>query len=246
MVYDRCTACLVRSDKCLLPDSHRAQNRHVWCVDFLLGGAKGKRMKPGVTKKEAEKYEHITIADFERGLLMPQDKGKATLSDVLDRYFTEYAGEQNRNQVATKHYMKVFKGLLGGVQVGTLTLEHLEETRTEYKNSTERSNASVNRAFAILKAALNYAVARGYIKQNPAQYLKHLPVRETIPRFLTLEEISRLRNTITDRRLDDYVSLLLHTGIRPIDLKSLTWAQVDLQNRIVHITTYKGRQCGDC
>ncbi len=246
MVSGRCIACRSKIEVCLLPDSHRAQLKHVWCVDFLLGGKHGKRirkqMKSGVSKKDAEKFEHMTIADFERGLYIPQDKSKTSLADVLDKYFNEHAAEQNRNQIAARHYVRVFKELLGNMPVGNITLSHLEEARSQYKEKTGRTNASLNRAFAILKAALNHAVVRGYLRQNPAQHLKRLPVKETIPRFLSVEEINRLRACIKDKRLDDYVVVLLHTGIRPIDIKELSWGQVDMQNRVIQVTTHKGRK----
>lgn len=246
MIYSYCKACKAKEGACLLPDSHRAQNRVVWYVDFLLGGKHGKRIrkqfKPGVTKKDVEKYEHLTIADYERGTFIPQDKSKTSIADILQKYLNEHAMERNRNLFAAKHYVKVFTELLGQVPIGSLTRQYLEDARSKYKEETERSNSSVNRAFNILKAALTYAVERDYIKQNPAQYLKHLPITETVPRFLSTEEIARLWAYIKDWRLNDYATALLHTGIRPINLKALEWGQVDRQQRIVHITTYKGRR----
>lgn len=246
MIFDYCKACKAKAIACLLPDSHRAQNRVVWCVDFLLGGRNGKRIRKqfpsGVTKKEVEKFEHITIADFERGTFIPTDKSKTLLIEVLDKYLNEYALEQNRNTVAARHYIRVFKDLFGGVSIGSLTLQQLETARSEYKEETSRTNASVNRAFAILKAVLNKAMQWGYLQRNPAQFLKSLPIKDTIPRFLSIEELARLRAHIIDQRLKDFTTVLLHTAIRPVDIKSLAWNQVDRDNRCIHITTHKGRK----
>lgn len=246
MVFDYCKACKSRAEKCLVPGSHRAQNRIVWCCDFLLGGASGtrirKQFKPGVTKREAEKYEHLTIADFERGQFIPQDKSKTLLSEVLEKYLQEHVLEKTRSVYSSTHYVKVFKELLGSYPVGVLTLQHLEDARSKFKDKTGRSNASVNRAIAILKAALNWAVKHGYIQRSPADHLTRLSFKETKPRFLSVEEIARFRAHVKDGRLHDYVVALLHTGIRPIDIKALTWGQVDLPQRVIHVTTHKGRE----
>lgn len=247
-IFTRCTACNVRVERCLSPDNHRAQRKHVHCCDFLLGGVppKGQRIrkqfKAGITKEEVKKYVYGMITDYERGTFIPKDKSKTLLSDVLDKYLNEYALEQNRNTVAAKHYIKVFKELFGGAWIGSLTLEQLETARSEYKEETGRTNASVNRAFAILKAVLNKAMQWGYIQRNPAQFLKPLPIKETVPRFLSIEELARLRAHIQDQRLKDFTTALLHTAIRPVDIKSLTWSQVDRENRCIHITTHKGRK----
>lgn len=247
MVYAYCKACNVKEDRCLLPDSHRAQNHVVWCVDFLLGGKNGtrirKRMKPGVTKKDAEKFEHIMIADYERGTFIPQDKGKIPFKEIIERYDKEHIQERSRHpNGSVKYYLKELKDRLGGLPIGTLSLDLLESTRSKFKEDTDSGNANVNRCFAVCKTIMKRAVEWGYLQKNPAQFLKSLPIKEPIPRFLTVEEIARLRAQIKDQRLNDYVTVLLHTGIRPIDLKSMTWGQVDMQNRVLHVTTHKGRQ----
>ncbi len=248
MVYDRCTACLVRSDKCLLPDSHRAQSKHVWCVDFLLGGAKGKRirkqMKPGVTKKEAEKYEHITIADFERGMLLPTDKSKTLFKEVIDKYFNEHLYPNSRSAKYTlDYYYRAITELLGHYPIGSIKLDQLQAVRVKFQKENGSSNSNVNRFFSIVKTILNRAVEWEYIQASPAKFLRYMSVVKSKPRFLTVEEINRLWVEFRkDKRVEDLAVVLIHTAIRPIDIKSMNWDQIDFQNKLIHVTTYKGRQ----
>lgn len=246
MIYSYCKACKAKEGACLLPDSHRAQNKVVWCADFLLGGKHGKRVRKqfpsGVTKKDVEKFEHLTIADFERGTFIPQDKSKTAFSVVADKYFNEcIEGKTRHGNSAIKSYLKRAKELLGPLPLGGLNLTHLEEARRKFRETSNCSNAGINRFFSVIKTILNRAIEWGYISKNPAQFLRDLPVTEPIPRFLTVEEIAKLRACVKDKRLDDYVVTLLHTGIRPIDIKSLTWERVNLQNQVIQITTHKGR-----
>lgn len=248
-IFTRCTACNVRVERCLSPDNHRAQRKHVHCCDFLLGGVppKGRRIrkqfKPGISKEEVKKFVYGMITDYERGTFIPTDKGKTPFKEIIERYDTEHIQEHSRHPNGSiKYYLKELKDRLGGLSIGTLTLDLLEKARSKFKEDTESGNANVNRCFAVLKTIMRRATEWGYIQTNPAQFLKALPIKEPIPRFLTVEEIARLRAQIKDQRLNDYVTVLLHTGIRPIDIKSLTWGQVDMQNHILHVTTHKGRQ----
>lgn len=245
MIYPYCKACKKRESACLLPANHRAQGKVVWCADFLLGGKKGKRVrkvfKAGVSKKDVEKYEHLLIADFERGVFLPQDKGKTLFEVVLDKYLNEHIIPNTRS-TTSQYNIKEIKKLLGNYAIGLITLEQLQKTREKFKEDSGDSNAGVNRMFSTLKTALRRAVEWGYIQRSPAEFLRDLPVKETIPRFLTIEEIHRLRSQIKDERLSQYVLVLLHTGIRPIDIEALSWADVDLNNRIIHVTTHKGRK----
>lgn len=246
MIYSYCKLCKAKEEACLLPDSHRAQNKVVWCCDFLVGGKSGERIrkqfKPGITRKEVEKFEHITIADYERGTFLPKDKSKVLCEEVLDRYYNEHILENTRGGRNPLNYIRMLKKLFGHIPIGALELSKLEAERREYKARTECKNRSVNRFFDTFRAALNKACEWGYIQKNPAQYFKSLPTVETVPRFLSIEEIARLRSHIKDGRLDDYATVLLHTGIRPINLKALVWSQIDRAQRIIHLTTYKGRR----
>lgn len=243
-VFTRCKACKARLENCLAPDKHRAERKHVHCCDYLLGGKRIRHQyKPGITKQEVEKEVLLAKADFERGLFIHTDKGKTPFGDILDKYNVEHIQENSRHPNGSiKYYLRVLKELLGNMPVSTLTLSHLEKARAKFKGDTGSGNANTNRCFSILKTALNRAVEWGYIHRNPAMYLRPLKIKETVPRFLTNEELLRLRGAIKDQRLDDYVTVMLHTAIRPIDIKGLTWHQVDLQNRVMHITTHKGRK----
>lgn len=248
MVYDKCKACQSRVESCLLPDSHRAQNKHVWCCDFLLGGKHGtrirKQFKPGVTKKEVEKYEHITIADFERGTFIPQDKSKILLADVLDKYYTEHIQENSRHpNGSVRYYIKELKKLMGNIGIGSIKLSHLQEARSKFKEETGSSNANVNRCFSVLSTVFNRAVEWEYLPKNPAQFLRPLPTAETAPRFLTMDELAKLWVEFRkDQRVEDYANALAHSGIRPINIKEMSWSQINFQTWSWTYTTYKGRK----
>lgn len=252
MVFDYCKACKCRAERCLNADSHRAQNRVVWCCDFLLGGTNGarirKQFKPGVTKKEVEKYEHITIADFERGEFIPTDKAKTPFGVLVDKYFDEYLITTSRTQIPTRtYYRKTIKELLGHMAVGGIKIEHLQQARTKFLQTSNAGNAGANRLFSFTKAVLNRAIEWGYIPFSPAKFLRPLPIEETKPRFLSDFELQQVWNQFRkDRRVDDYATAIGHTAIRPIDIKSMEWNQINFEQRSITVTTWKGKQPRTC
>jgi integrase len=245
-----CKACKSDETICLVPGSHRAQGKVVYTVDFLLGGKppKGTRVrkmfKGGITKDEVKKWAYGQITDFDRGILIPMDKAKTPFKEIIDKYFNEHLIPKRRRDFAPVHtYLKQIKEMLGEYQIGTITLGTLEKIRTQFKEKHGLSNSSVNRIFSTIKTAFNRAVEWDYIRVSPAKFLHDLPTEPTKPRFLTTEELARVFEQFKkDIRVLDYATALAHTGIRPIDLKSLAWSQVDFTTKNIFVTTYKGNR----
>ncbi len=242
-VYRYCKACLSKVDKCLQPDSHRALNKHVYAADYKLHKRIRTQFKIGITKEQAYADCYAKLTDYNRGLLVPSDKGKTPLKDIIQRYDVEHIQENSQHpNGSVKTYLKAIKELLGDLPVGSITLDQVEGARSKFKENTGSANANVNRCFSVCKTVLRRAVQWGHIQKSPAEFLKELPITETKPRFLTIEEIARLRSQVKDQRLDDYITVLLHSAIRPINIKELRWDSVDMANRVLHITTHKGRK----
>ena len=242
-IYRYCKACLCKAEKCLTNDSHRALNHHVYAADYKLDRRIRKQFKAGITKEQAYAVVYAEVTDFNRGILIPTDKGKVPVKDIIERYYKEHIQENSQHpNGSVKTYLKALVELIGGLPIGSVTLEQLEGARSKFKENTGSANANVNRCFSVCKTVMRRAVQWGHIQKSPAQFLKDLPITETKPRFLTVEEIHRLRSCIKDERLNDYVTILLHTAIRPINIKQLRWDGVDMANKVVHITTHKGRR----
>lgn len=249
MIYSRCKACGSRVEKCLLPDSHRTQQAHVWVADFLLGGASGtrirKQFKAGITKREAEKYELLKKADFERGLFIPTDKSKMLFQLIVNQYFDTHLFPKTRYPVSGRVYeQKIINELLGSCQIGNINLQCLKDARRAFQTGhKEASNAHVNRIFSVVKTIFRRAVEDGYIVSNAAEYLHDLPTTPTTPRFLDSIERAKVWTEFnTDRRVKQNAIAISHSAIRPIDLRTMEWNQVDFEQRRIRITTYKGQK----
>lgn len=242
MIHPYCIAC--QSRRCANPSTHRASGDLKYRVDIMVGGRHGVRVRKLCdSKNEAVGFELEQKAKYHNEGELPNKKGKTLLSEIITRYYQHHIIPSTRQpERSSKYRIEQLVELVGGRPIGTITLNDLEEIRAQFKEDSGSSNANVNRLFSVLKTVLNRAVEWGFISKSPAQFLRDLPVKETLPRFLTEQEINQLRRVVTDDRLIKRMNAILHTGIRPIDLDNLSWSQVDLVNRVIQITTHKGRR----
>ncbi len=243
MVYKWCTQC---GRQCAQENSHRALGLIKYRADFMLGGRHGKRKRElFATKKDALDFEQITQADYKRGTFLP-DKSSLTFSDLADKYYKEHCLQENRKpELSTFYRIEFAKGLFKRQVASTITREQIRKLRPELKDSEEWSNATVNRFIGgVLKPIFNKGIEWELIDKNPCEHLQRLKEEDPIPRFLTTDEIKTLYKFIKEPVLEDYANIILHSGARPVSIKECSFdtGDVDLTNRTIWFTTYKGNR----
>lgn len=95
-------------------------------------------------------------------------------------------------------------------------------------------NATINRELSFARAAIN-ACAYDYemTLNNPFVDIK-LKESETIPHYLSVEDIQRILDmalAMNNQNLYDFLVLMIYSGARPIELITLTWDNVYLERR---------------
>ena len=91
-----------------------------------------------------------------------------------------------------------------------------------------------NRTLDLLRRILNHAINCGHLQTNPARGIKRNP-RPKLTRFLSCEEVRRLRRALDGHagarpsraRQADIIRLLLLTGCRKSEIRTLRWQDVD-------------------
>jgi len=104
----------------------------------------------------------------------------------------------------------------------------------------KRSSANtVNVSLKILRAALNQAQRDGLVDQNQAGRGSVLTgVGQSTRRSFTLDEVRGVL-AVADDEWRGMILTGLYTGLRLGDIASLTWANLDLQTRELHLVTQK-------
>jgi integrase len=103
---------------------------------------------------------------------------------------------------------------------------------SEYAKSQEISAGTLLRRLGILKTALHYAEGERWIEQQP-QFI--MPVKQPPPRdiWLTREQVSLLIEKAKTPHIRLFIKIAISTAARSGAILELTWAQVDLNRRLI-------------
>ena len=103
-----------------------------------------------------------------------------------------------------------------------------------WRQSRRASSVGANTALRLLCRILNHSIVCGHLQTNPARGIKLNP-RRKLTRFLSREEV-RVLHRVLDRhararpsraRQADIIRLLLLTGCRKSEIRTLRWQDVD-------------------
>ena len=193
-------------------------------------------------REEAEKILLMKKSEYLQGeLLMPSDM---TVSDYLDE-FIEFAEASDYSPATLRDYKDVTKRYLKPI-FGKIRLQDLQKVHIQkaYNNWKKKSNVSnnplrsetiqhINRVF---KSALNEAVERGYIKQNPIHKIK-IPKDNTTNKqeVYTIEEIKKLQKAVKNTDMELPVALLFDCLMRRGELLGLKYSDINFETSTVTI-----------
>lgn len=180
-----------------------------------------------------------TWPELKRQLDDPPPK-PVTVAEFADVYFEQYCKKENRAPEFKTYVLKPIKRIVGHIPM-------IEFTRADghhYKKERGKdgvANATVNHGIAVLSNMFAFAIEEGIITMNPLLRFRKLPKPEPKESFMSLEEERRLVQAVMDKDLD--VGLLTgvigETGLRLDDALCLTWAQLDLERRLLIKQTSK-------
>ncbi len=163
---------------------------------------------------------------------------KDFLSSWLKRKELEASeGTHERYTGAVGHVLRC----LGGKAQRDIThLDAKEITRVRDRIADKLSANSANYTVRVLRAALNQARRDGLVDTNEASRVT--TIKRSGERFerrpFKLPELKRIL-AVADDEWRGLILTGLYTGLRLGDVAALTWANVDLQNKAIVITTRK-------
>lgn len=102
----------------------------------------------------------------------------------------------------------------------------------EWHTSLSGTPYQANRALGVLKSMLRWGIRLQLCEHDPTPGVKRFPV-DSRSRFLTTEEIRRLRNALQDaaENIRLFVLTVLATGCRRSEARTMKWSDVDLIHR---------------
>lgn len=192
-------------------------------------------------KNPDEKIRKLVAADNVK-------TSKLTISDVSTQYLAWIEPTQSRDSIDGKRraYRRLVNDL-GDIPIQDLTLEKLEEYRNQLLKKVKKS--TVRTTFIKFSALLQFCADRKILPDNPCRKMRKLKVPDDAqPDVLTEEEVLTLLDLCSTKPKTTQVQerdrmiflLMLHCGLRRIEVSNLRWSDVDFKRQILVVRNGKG------
>jgi integrase len=215
----------------------------VWWMSFTHNGKQLRRSTETEDKKLAIRIFDKLKGEIAEGKWFEKLPGEDyTFGELMDKYMVEYsavnkaASSHKRDKSLAAHLIKVFGN--------DYLLDIKPAMVSDYKVQRRDESASprtINYELNLMSHAFNIAIREWeWIENNPVIKVKKERVRNTIERWLTLDEERNLLFT-SPKWLQEIIVFAINTGFRRSEILDLKWSQIDFDRRTIIISEQKNR-----
>ena len=216
----------------------RRYGRYYWC-DFMVEGKRYRKSlkvnDKSLAQKIETKFRDEIISDRWFHKEPAQDK---TFKDLIDKFHSgQYISE--KSFAAYESVLKSLEIFFGETPLKNFSPKLVEDFKLWMINKGHKPNTIIHK-LKILKRLFNLAVNNWqWFEKNPISNFK---IGSTInrERRLTGEEEEKLFSS-SPLWLREFISFTLNTGFRRGETLSLSWKDVDLHNRVIHLKNTKNQ-----
>ena len=216
------------------------EDKTAWIADYFDQAGK-RHIKTFATKKAADAWLVTTRGEVADGTHTPENAsitvaeageiwiGKAELEELERSTLRQYR----------QHLDLHLKPRIGGVKLAQLSTPRIEAFRDQLLKELS-SRAMARKVLASLKSIIAEAQRRGLVARNAAQPVKvdakkreqrKLQVGRDIP---SKEEAQAILAAAAGRWRPFFVTAIF-TGMRASEMRGLTWEDVDLERKVLHV-----------
>ncbi len=118
--------------------------------------------------------------------------------------------------------------------------KHSIRTYLAYLVKNKKSKRTIARKLSSLKAFFNYLVKSNLLTANPADMIPFPKLEKTIPRFLSIDDVFRLLDSIKsdtwfDKRNLAMFETFYSTGMRVSEIEGMDMDDIDFQNQMIRV-----------
>lgn len=214
----------------------------VFGYDFTFNNKRYRRYFRGLTKDQVETLYIDKLQELRKkkcGLDLIEPPKPIGFKDFSEIYLENYA-DKKKSKKSYHFQVDRLKKFFSGKMLNSITVDDIEAYQKE--RAKEVSNSSVNRELACLSGIFTYAIKKRQVLLNPVKLVERDEEEPKERRALTSDEVVRLLNVIEDTEspyLKGFVIIALNTGMRPSEVLSLRWKDIDFVNRFVRIEKSK-------
>ena len=230
----------------------RPEGSGVWWVLYYDQYGRRHREKVGFKSAALRIYQQRKT-EIQQGKFEPEDVKRkhrnATVPEIIDDYLEAYQAGGRKAIKDANVRAGYWKEQWFDRAARTILPSDIEKARAELlqsqymsnnkrKPTRGRSQVTVNRYLAALKAAFSLAVLNEKVEQNPVKRVKLAKENNKRTRYLTEEEEARLL-AVLPSEYHALVQVALHTGMRKGEQLNLRWSDVDFQQKRITIRETK-------
>ncbi|HSG32885.1 MAG TPA: tyrosine-type recombinase/integrase [Thermodesulfobacteriota bacterium] len=213
---------------------YKKKNR--WYIDYYLPNGDRKREvvtiegvdSAQINRQDAIKALSIRKAEMAQGKFdITQTKKPVSIKQLCDEYFHQHSKENKRSWKRDRTTIKHFLEYFGDKNIGQLNSFVITGWRNE--RSKQVKKATVNRELDTIRNMFNKAVEWGYIDRSPYTGVEKYKVNNTNLRILSKQEFALLVDAAT-KQFKPLLLLAVNTGMRPNEMLSLKWEDVNLDD----------------
>jgi integrase len=201
----------------------------------------GRRCRPSFpTKREAEDHKKLLLQQFATGQreASPDDM---SIKDAIEKYGTlRSEGKVSKDQDRI-YFHRLYDFLLdecGLYSVQEITPLHMEQFQA--LRATKVAGSTVNREFNTYRNFFTTLVRWGSIAKSPTDDLENLPVNPHLRKPWTVEQTQAVINVLP-RLYGDFIFAMAVGGFRNVELRNMTWRDVDFERRVVIAKSRKNK-----
>jgi len=220
----------------------------VYWTSFTVSGVRFRKSLECHTKKEAVRNDRDVQKRAEEGLIVanPTSLQRMNFSAVLDKWLEDRKlgiGRQDKKPLSEKtkkteaERAVIVTRHLGHLQIRLVQPPALDDYIAKRKGAGV-SNGTINRELDLIRGKLRKAD-----RLELAAKCRNLPLGESIGRAFTPDEKAKLlaaASRLPERQtLRLALTIALNTSMRPVEIKSLQWRDIDWMQRSISLRVSK-------
>lgn len=158
--------------------------------------------------------------------------------DELGKEYLAWAKLNKKSWLHDEQRLRVHIGpVLGDKSVKDITAADIEKLKMACQKKG-LAPATINHSIGLARHVFNWAGRFDFFKgKNPSNSVAKIKHDNKCVRFLTRDEAQDLLNEVKSRSEDYYIISMtsLYAGLRFGEIMGLRWADVDLENRVLHM-----------
>lgn len=184
------------------------------------------------TKTKAEAIKFLSSFKEEIKKRQIEKLNSVTLFDYVNNFLAQSVLNHTKKTVRTyKLSLKYLKLYLGNVTLKEITPSKMTEY---FQQRTKSSSIYQSRKDLIcINSLFNRAIAEGYLISNPCKEIRRYRIPEKQPLYFSEKEFTTLLSIISDIDLKDIVIFAVQTGLRQMEIITLTWSQINFKDGLL-------------